>query len=124
MNPCKAKTFKEFDELVRNESKKMENSNIKPSANLREFVNEYFTTGKKRTGRYAYIYNKSLFCDSSTKIDLSKLVNPIDAIHNNNKNVHGVNGPMILIGGILTCLPWHDENYTLASINFLHFGDD
>lgn len=120
MNPCKEKTFREFRKV---DTKETENSKGKPIASLRKFVKEYFTPNKKRTGRYGYIYDKSLFCNSSKKINLSKLVNPIDAIHNN-QNVHGVNGPMILIGGVLTCFPWHDEDYTLASINFLHFGDD
>lgn len=117
---CKVKCFKKFKKLVADETK---NLKISPTANSRDIINEYLETKEKRKGRYGYAYGKTLFYDDILKFNLSKLANPIDVIHMNIES-EGVNGTMLLIGGAFTCFPWHDEDLSLASINYLHWGAD
>lgn len=120
VNKCKIKAFKKFRKLVESETK---NSKINPTANSRDFINAYFESKENRKERYGFAYGKTLFCDDNLKFNLSKLGNPIDVIHMNIES-QGVNGTMLLIAGALTSFPWHDEDLSLASINYLHWGAD
>lgn len=119
VNKCKVKCFKKFKKIVANETKSLK---IRPTANSRDIINEYLET-KTRKERYGFVYGKTLFCDDILKFNLSKLANPIDVMHMNIES-KGVNGTMLLIGGAFTSFPWHDEDLSLASINYLHWGAD
>lgn len=121
-NISKDVNFESFAKANNNdqEAKSPLNENTDPRA----YINDYWTFRKEnRVERYAYGWDGSIFDDKIHKLNLSKLLNPLE-----NMNWHtvskGVNKRILLVAGTRSSFIWHNEDHNLASILYLHFGTD